>query len=612
MRVFDQVRNRRTNQIAAGTDHDQTAFKDETKVSHDVEGSGSDSDNLSLEAKEEKRIQEAPDQVTSDAQAGIQKAEAAALVWSKTAIFGVYAWIWVCYFMLAFQSSIQSYVTVYAYSAFTTAPAITTATILSNIIGGVLKLPIAKLINIWGRAEGFMVFVVVYLIGLIILTASNGPNTYAAGYVLYWIGYDAIYLILDIFIADTFGLRNRALAFAFASTPFICTAFTGPLAADSFLSNKVTGAGWRWGLGTFAIVNFFVFTPLAIVFKMYTLKAKKMGLYKSNPSGRTTTQSIIHYFHEFDIPGALILCAAFILFLLPFSLQSYGRINGYDSAAFIAMVVIGLLLFPTFYIWERYFARVHFIRWELFRSRTVLGACILASILYFSFYAWDLNFYNFVIVVYALPVSLAGYVGQIYNVGSCFWSCVFGVYIRYTKHFKYAALFFGLPLMILGSGLMIKFRGGDGELGYVIMCQIFIAFAGGTLVISEDMAVMSAADREGVPLMLSMLYLFSSMGGAIGQAVATAIYSNTFVSAALSKLPANRAAKASELYLGGYTQQIMFPPGTVEREAINYAWGRTQYYGCIASTCILVLAIPAIAVWKNYRVDRQQNKGTML
>lgn len=92
MRVFDQVRNRRTNQIAAGTDHDQTAFKDETKVSHDVEGSGSDSDNLSLEAKEEKRIQEAPDQVTSDAQAGIQKAEAAALVWSKTAIFGVYAW----------------------------------------------------------------------------------------------------------------------------------------------------------------------------------------------------------------------------------------------------------------------------------------------------------------------------------------------------------------------------------------------------------------------------------------------------------------------------------------------------------------------------------------
>jgi hypothetical protein len=33
---------------------------------------------------------------------------------------------------------------------------------------------------------------------------------------------------------------------------------------------------------------------------------------------------------------------------------------------------------------------------------------------------------------------------------------------------------------------------------------------------------------------------------------------------------------------------------------------------CIASTCILVLLIPAVAVWKNYDVGKKQNKGTML
>lgn len=68
-----------------------------------------------------------------------------------------------------------------------------------------LKLPIAKMLNIWGRAEGFLLFVCVYILGMIILAASNGPSSYAAGYVLYWIGYYAIYLIMDIFVADTSG-----------------------------------------------------------------------------------------------------------------------------------------------------------------------------------------------------------------------------------------------------------------------------------------------------------------------------------------------------------------------------------------------------------------------
>lgn len=127
------------------------------------------------------------------------------------------------------------------------------------------------MLTIWGRAEGFLVFVGIYLLGIIIIAACNGPNNYAAGYVLYWIGYDAIYLILDVFIADTSGLKNRAFSFAFVSTPFICTAFTGPLAAESFLKM----ATWRWAYGAFAIIMPFVFVPLAVVFKFYQMKLQR-------------------------------------------------------------------------------------------------------------------------------------------------------------------------------------------------------------------------------------------------------------------------------------------------------------------------------------------------
>lgn len=548
------------------------------------------------------------DAVSVDALPGVQKAEAITVVWSKTAVVLTYAWIWVCFFMLAFQSAIGSVLMQYAYADFVSAPEIATAGILATVIGGVLKLPIAKILNLWGRAEGFVVFVIIYLLGIIIIASSNGPNSYAAGYVLYWIGYDAIYLIMDVFIADTSGLRNRAFTFAFASTPFICTAFTGPLAAQSFLSMTT----WRWGFGAFAIIMPFVFGPLAVVFKYYNLKAIKLGVLPKNESNRTVLQSIIHYSHEFDLVGCILLMAAFVLILLPFQLTSYGRAE-YNSATFIVMVVIGFLLLPAFAVWEKFFARVHFIRWELFNDRTVSGACALAAILYFSFYCWDLYYYSFVMLVYNLSTSMGGYMSQIYNVGSCFWGVVFGIWVRYIKTFKYTCLFFGLPLMFLGAGLMIHFRGNDGNIGFIVMCQIFIAFAGGTLVIGEDMAVMSAcSDVEGIPMALSLIYLFSSVGGAIGYAVAASIYTHVFPKALLRALPESAKADYETIYLGGYLTQQTYPMGSDIRNAITYAWGQSQRDGAIAATCILVLGIPAIAVWKNYRVDKKQNKGTVL
>ena len=91
--------------------------------------------------------------------------------------------------MLAFQQAVPGYVTVYAYSNFAQAPAINTAYILASIIGGVLRLPIAKSINTFCRAETFFFFVVIYMIGMIVLASSNGPSSYSAGYTIYYIGW---------------------------------------------------------------------------------------------------------------------------------------------------------------------------------------------------------------------------------------------------------------------------------------------------------------------------------------------------------------------------------------------------------------------------------------
>jgi hypothetical protein len=44
-------------------------------------------------------------------------------------------------------------------------------------------------------------------------------------------------------VADTSSLKNRALVFSFATTPYIVTTFIGPRAAQSFLETS----GWRFG-----------------------------------------------------------------------------------------------------------------------------------------------------------------------------------------------------------------------------------------------------------------------------------------------------------------------------------------------------------------------------
>lgn len=603
----NQIFSRRAALSAEGTIIKNDDFSSSSDQGAEIKQDTVDSNNL--EFLQDADVRKHPDQVTQSASSGVQKIEAASIVWPKKMVYAVYAYIWVCFFVLALQEIINSNLMNYVYSDFAESALISTAGILSSTIGGPMKLIAGKFVNTVGRAEGLAVFLVIYVVGIIVLAASSGPGSYAAGYTLFFIGYDAIYLILDIFVADTSGLRNRAFTFAFASTPFICTAFTGSLAAQSFVETS----GWRWGYGTFAIIMPFLFLPLMLVFKLYERKAEKMGLVTRERHGRNIFQSVVYHVHEFDVVGAVLLIAAFVLILLPFGLTKNGD-DEYSSATFIAMIVVGFCLFPVFYLWERFGARTHFVRWQLFRDRTVVGACVLALITNLSFYCWDYYYYYFIQVVYDLPIKYTGYMTEIYTVGSCIWGPIFGIYVRLFNEFKYSSLFFALPLEMLGAGLLCHFRGQGGSLNYVIMCQIFIAFGGGQLVISQQMAAMSAVDHEGVAMVLALVSLFTSVGSSIGYAVAAAIMNNVMPRKLREELPDNLKSQYMKIYLlGGAKQMQEYPVGTAARDAINASYSEGQLWGGVAATCLLVVGIPAIAVWRHYNVAQlKQNKGSVI
>jgi len=59
---------------------------------------------------------------------------------------------------------------------------------MSGVIGGVLKLPLAKILDIFGRPQGFALMAGFLVVGLILMAACNNVQTYAAAQIFYWIG----------------------------------------------------------------------------------------------------------------------------------------------------------------------------------------------------------------------------------------------------------------------------------------------------------------------------------------------------------------------------------------------------------------------------------------
>lgn len=154
----------------------------------------------------------------------------------------------------------------------------------------------AKLLDVWGRAEGFLLMVAFATLGLILMAVSHSLATFCAAEVFYSVGFGGVIYSVVVFAADVTNLKNRGLAFAFTSSPYMITAFAGSKAAEGFYYN----VNWRWGFGTFAIIIPIVTFPLFTVLKLAQRKAEKQGILVKERSGRTFLQSVWHVIVEFD------------------------------------------------------------------------------------------------------------------------------------------------------------------------------------------------------------------------------------------------------------------------------------------------------------------------
>lgn len=275
------------------------------------------------------------------------------------------------------------------------------------------------------------------------------------------------------------------------------------------------------------------------------------------------------------------------------------------------MLLLGLAFTAAFVVFERYYAPKPFVPFQLLLSRNVMGSFILSATLFIAYFCWDGYYTSYLQVVHQMTVSQAGYVANIYTIGSCLWGLVVGWLIRRTNRFKWLALA-ALPVQILGGGLMVVFRQPHTPVFFVVMCQVLIAIGGSTLMITEQMAVMAVAKHGEVASLIALLGLSSAVGTGIGSSVSGAIWTNTVYVELLRLLPDNAKHLAEEIY-ENLELQLSYPVGSPVREATMQAYGIAQRRMVLAGLLILFIAIPSVAMWRDVKVSQfTQVKGRVL
>lgn len=194
--------------------------------------------------------------------------------------------------LLSVHYSLVPYVT----SEFSQHGLLATTSIVATVLGGVVGLAVAKIIDIWGRVEGFAAMVLLIVVGSIMKATCTSVEMYSAAHVLYWVGHGGLVYVIDVMLADMTTLQNRMIMIGINGTPMIASTFAGPRIAELFLEN----VNFRWAFGAFCIILVGFCIPIGVIFYINQQKALRLGVAEKNKSSRTVWGSCKYYFWEFD------------------------------------------------------------------------------------------------------------------------------------------------------------------------------------------------------------------------------------------------------------------------------------------------------------------------
>lgn len=353
--------------------------------------------------------------------------------------------------------------------------------------------------------------------------------------------------------------------------------------------------------------------PLFAILMMAKRRAKKDGLLEGIPKQNLLSVSLwLDFANKVDLIGLFLLAATLSLCLLPFTLAA-GTASKWRTAPIIVTLVFGFAVaLPLFIVWEVKFAHHPILPFRLLRDRTILCGLGIALMLNTCWYTQGDYLYTTLIVAFDKSIIQATRVTNIYSFVSVVIGFTLGAVVRYVRRLKWFIVTGG-SLFILAFGLLIRFRGGTSPSDFagLIGAEVVLGIAGGMLSYPTQALVQAAVKHERMAVITALYLATYSVGSALGNTIAAAIWTNSLPHHLITNLNAAGFTNATELAAAAYGNPFVFvvdyPIGTPERTAVDSAFYEVQRYLCIAGICLSVILFALTFGLRDVRLTDEQS-----
>ncbi|WVQ85771.1 hypothetical protein IAT38_007938 [Cryptococcus sp. DSM 104549] len=534
---------------------------------------------------------------------GVRRIEAIATCfesWHKYVLFGSIFFIAYSY---GLDGSVRYTYQATALSVLGTSAQVSTVTVVRSIVAAAVQPIYARISDYFGRVSILVISAVFYVIGTIVSATAKNLAAFCGGAMLYQFGYTGIQLLVEVLIADTTSLRSRLICSYIPAMPFLINAWVSGNIANSALTTTT----WGWGIGMWAIIFPATLIPLFYSLVNAEVRASRRGLLKNIPSPLKTLaqRSLwVDIFWQIDLVGLFFLAASLALILLPFTLAG-GVGHIWKTARVIAPLVIGFVVaLPAFIIWEWKFARHPVIPFFILRDRQVLAPLFIAMLLNTAWYTQGDYMYYTLLVAFDRDVISATRVQNIYSFCSVVTGICLGLVVRRVRRLKWFIVA-GTLLFVLAFGLLIRYRGGysTADFAGLVAAEVILGIAGGLFPYPAQVMIQSAVKHERTAVVTSLYLASYSVGSALGNTIAAAIWTNTMPDHLLNALTAagveDAATLASTAYLSPLDIVDGYAPHTPVREAVSHAYREVQRYLTITGICISVVIVGVALCLRN-------------
>ncbi|KAM5343691.1 hypothetical protein ACJ41O_012228 [Fusarium nematophilum] len=552
-------------------------------------------------------------------QDGVKGIEAISKTWTKASLAIAYCSLLLMAFITSLEGQVTSSILVFVTSSFQSHSMLSTISVVQAVILAVVKPPMAKIADVFGRLEGFALSIALYALGYIQMAASNNVQTFASAQIFYSAGSTGLLILQQVFIADTTDLGWRALFSTLPDLPFLVTTWIGEPIGTGIMR---TSGSWRWAYGMWAIILPVAFLPLAMSLFLNGRWAKEIGLVPENRATlqRGPVEIMGNLWKDLDIGGILLLGAGFALILIPCTIATRAP-KGWQSPNIIAMVTVGAFLLVIYPFWEmsarigkKY--NVKGTRGKILANLAPYPLTPLHLLKSRTFMAFYLSvqpyFYSYLLVVRGLGTQSAIYITQTFTFSSTVASLIISFIIRFTNRYKWFVVV-GSCFYLLGMGLMMKYRTEDASISSIIGTQICIGFGGGMLNVPAQLGVQASAGHQNLGAATAIFLTLISIGSAIGSAISGAVWSRNIPAKLAAYLP-EEAQQNATLIFSDINQALAYPVGSRERIAINRSYQETMTTLLTIAVCVCVPVLLASLLMSDYHLDEMEQgvKGRVI